>query len=69
MGTCRAELYGATLLEQARVERYSSLPAMYQLGGFVVLSIKYCRLEVCNVLHRSLWLKPQEKEGCGPNNT
>lgn len=34
---------------------------------FVVVNIKYCHLEVCSVLQRSLRVKPCAKEVCGPN--
>lgn len=32
-----------------------------------MVNIKYCHLEVCNVLQRSLWVKPFVEVVCGPN--
>lgn len=32
-----------------------------------MVNIKYCHLEVCSVLQRSLWVKPCVKEACDPN--
>lgn len=32
-----------------------------------MVNIKYCHLEVCSVLQRSLRVKPCAKEVCGPN--